>query len=245
MHASIQPAYRWSHDCIFSGKSQQNTLLVEWRGAAQPGVERRKSHKLVARDIELYIWLEPHVSLAGMHGCRLAESGDRGLLFQLGAIRSGQSKYIALEFHLESLPAGRHEMLWLQWRYRQRPGERRRELPVQKLTLEYSRHTEYIDKVSSFYVEKHVEMLKVEETIAEALSLYADGQQTLAREKLRRHADNLLLMAVRSEDPVLLREAEALYMQSERESGGMEGGINLSNVSTDATEGSRLNFNIL
>ncbi|QWU17162.1 hypothetical protein SAMN04487895_113126 [Paenibacillus sophorae] len=222
MHASVQPAYTWSHDYIFSGKSQKAVLLIEWCGAAQPSTGGKKSQKLVARDIELRIWLEPYVSLNRVHGCRPAESGDRGLLFSLGAIRSGQRKYIALEFNLESLAAGRHEMLWLQWRYRQRPGERGRELPVQKLSLEYSRHTGYIDKASSFYVEKHVELLKVEKTIAEALLLYADGQQMLAREKLRRHADNLLLMAARSGDPVLLREAESLYIQCERKSHQIE-----------------------
>ncbi|AKG33503.1 hypothetical protein [Paenibacillus durus] len=222
MQARIQPAYTWSHDYIFSGKSQKAVLLIEWRGAAQPGISRKKSQKLAARDIELHIWLEPHVSLTEVHGCRPAELGDQGLLLSLGAIRSGQSKYIALEFSLNSLAAGRHEMLWLQWRYRQRPGERGRELPVQKLSLEYSRHTGYIDAASSFYVEKRVELLKVEKTIAEALLLYSEGQQTLAREELRRHADNLLLMAVRSGDPDLLREAESLYIQCERKSDPIE-----------------------
>ncbi|BCG57619.1 hypothetical protein [Paenibacillus sp. URB8-2] len=216
MHASIQPVYTWSRDCIFSGKSQKAILLIEWRGTAQPITGRKKSHTVAARDIELQIWLEPHVNLTGLHGCRKADSGDRALLLPLGTIRAGQTKYIALDFDLEPRAAGRYEMLWLQWRYRQKTGERGCELPVQKLTLEYSRHTGCMDEVCSFYVEKHRELLMVEESIAEALSLSADGRQTEAREKLRRHADKLLLLAVRSGDTDLTREAESLYMQSER-----------------------------
>ncbi|NGM84860.1 hypothetical protein G5B47_20880 [Paenibacillus sp. 7124] len=221
MHASIQPAYTWSRDCIFSGKPQKAVLLIEWRGFVQPITGRKKSNPIAARDIELRIWLEPHVSLTGLHGCHKADSEDRAIVLSLGTIRAGQTKYIALDFDLEPRASGRYEMLWLQWGYRQRTGERERELPVQKLTLEYSRHTGYMDEVCSFYVEKHRELLIAEKTITEALSLYACGQQTDAREMLRRHADKLLLLAVRSGDSVLLRQAELLYRQSEWKEGSL------------------------
>ncbi|MNB67742.1 hypothetical protein D3C81_109820 [compost metagenome] len=217
MPSSIQPAYIWSRDCVFSGKPQKNVLLVEWKGAVQQGAGGKKSQRITARSVELRIWPEPHVALTGLQGCRSVTGGERGLVLSLGDIRAGQSKCLAFEFMLDSREPGHHETLWLQWRYSRRQGERCREMPVQKLTLEYTRHTGYLNAASSFYVEKHLELLRTEEVIDKASELYASGQKTAAKELLRRHGDKLLLLGIRTGDNELAREAQSLYMQSDRE----------------------------
>ncbi|MBY9081303.1 hypothetical protein KIH86_25640 [Paenibacillus sp. HN-1] len=217
MPSNLQPAYIWSRECVFSGKPQRNVLLVEWKGAVQQAAGGKKSQRIAARSIELRIWPEPHVSLTGLQGCRSVTRGERALVLSLGDIRAGQSKYLAFEFMLDSREPGHHETLWLQWRYSRRQGERCRELPVQKLTLEYSRHTGYLNAAASFYVEKQLELLRTDEMIAKASDLYVSGRRGEAKELLRRHGDKLLLLGIRSGDNELAREAQSLYMQSDRE----------------------------
>lgn len=217
MQSGIQPAYTWSRESVFSGKPHTNILLVEWRGLVQPAVGRKKTYKLAARDVELRIWPEPHVTLTGLAGCKADVSGERALVLRLGSVRAGQRKCIALEFWMDSREPGEHQALWLQWRYSIRAGERARELPMQKLSLHYTRHTGSLSRPASFYVEKHMEILRTEEIMDKAGRLYAAGRKNGAKELLRRHGDKLLLLAVRSGDLELMREAEALYLRSERE----------------------------
>ncbi|MFF2019327.1 hypothetical protein [Paenibacillus sp. NPDC058177] len=217
MQASIQPIFTWSQEHIFAGGTHNIVLLVEWRGIVKVDQLRKRSHKIAARDIELRIWLEPHLNLTACHGCR-AEAGEgRSLLLNLGNILCGQHKYLALEFSTISMPAGKHDALWVQWLYKQPPGGRIRELPLQKLSLEYSRHTAVARDTVCFHVEKHLELLKIPIMLDEIALLKDKGQYIEAAERLRRHADNLLLLSARSGDLSLLREAEALYKQSDRE----------------------------
>ncbi|NUU63506.1 hypothetical protein [Paenibacillus agri] len=217
MQASIQPIFTWSQEHIFAGGTRNIVLLVEWRGIVKEDQLRKRSHKIAARDIELRIWLEPHLNLTACHGCR-AEAGEgRSLLLNLGNILCGQHKYLALEFSTSPMPAGKHDALWVQWLYKQPPGGRIRELPLQKLSLEYSRHTAVARDTVCFHVEKHLELLKIPNMLEEIALLKDKGQYIEAAEHLRRHADNLLLLAARSGDLSLLREAEALYKQSDRE----------------------------
>ncbi|OBZ08880.1 hypothetical protein A8L34_22250 [Bacillus sp. FJAT-27264] len=217
MQASIQPIFTWSQEHIFAGGTHNIVLLVEWRGIVKVDQLRKRSHKIAARDIELRIWLEPHLDLTACHGCR-AEAGEgRSLLLNLGNILCGQQKYLALEFSTSAMPAGKHDALWVQWLYKQPPGGRIRELPLQKLSLGYSRHTAVARDTVCFHVEKHLELLKIPTMLDETTLLKDKGQNIEAAEHLRRHADNLLLLAARSGDLSLLKEAEALYKRSDRE----------------------------
>jgi hypothetical protein len=217
MQASIQPIFTWSQEHIFAGGARNIVLLVEWRGIVKVDQLRKRSHKIAARDIELRIWLEPHLNLTACHGCR-AEAGEgRSLLLNLGNILCGQHKYLGLAFELSAMPTGKHDALWVQWLYKQPPSGRIRELPLQKLGLEYSHHTAVAKDKVCFHVEKHLELLKTQGVLDEVASLQEKSQFTKASEHLRRHADQLLLMAARSGDLTLLKQAEALYKQSEGE----------------------------
>lgn len=215
MHASIQPIFTWSQDRIFAGAGQNVSLLVEWKGVAQNEQLHKKSRKVVAREIELRIWLESHVTLKGCYGCT-AEAGEgRSLLLQLGKIHAGGRKYAGLEFTMAAMPAGVHEALWMQWQYKQPPVERIRELPLKKLSLEYTHHTDVFRATGSHYVEKHIELLKTAKVMEEAAALRLIHEDSYANEKLRRQADRLLLLAVRSTDMQLVKEAEQLYKRLE------------------------------
>jgi hypothetical protein len=217
MQACIQPAFTWSHNHIFAGGEQKVALLIEWRGVSPSETGRKRSHKVAARDIELRIWLEPHVLLTGQHGCRVETGDDHSCLLPLGTIHSGHRRYAALEFTLKAAPPGRHDVVWLQWLYKQPPGERIRELPVQKLSLEYTLHTGALQEKCCFHVEKHLELLMMDEIFEEAALLKRRGLHTEARDIVRRHADKLLLLAARSGDMQLLREAENMYRKNELE----------------------------
>ncbi|MRN51564.1 hypothetical protein [Paenibacillus monticola] len=215
MQASIQPIFTWSKERIFAGGAQSIALLVEWKGVTAIEESQKRSRKVVAREIELRIWFEPHVKFTQSYGCNVEAGEGRSLLLKLGKLQSGQRNYVVLEFALAAMPAGRYEALWLQWQYKQRQGERIRELPVQKLGLEYTHHTSVLEDSNSFYVEKHMELLKTKKVLEDAVELRKKGQLLPAHEHLRRHADKLLLLAVRSGDHLLLKEAEILYRQSE------------------------------
>ena len=217
MQASIQLDFTWSKEHIFAGGAQNIVLLVEWYGAPSIELGRKRNHKIAAREVELRLWLEPHIVLTRLYGCRTLSGDDRSLLLPLGKIQSGQRKYIALEFSVVPGPAGKYDAVWLQWHYKQPYGERICELPMQKLSLEYSHHTGVIKEATSFRVEKHLELLKVEEVLEEAALLRSMGKQREAGEMLRRHADSLLLLAIRTGDRQLTREAENLYRKSEVE----------------------------
>jgi hypothetical protein len=217
MQASIQPIFTWSQDRILAGGAKNIILLVEWKGVSQGEEFRKKSRKVVAREIELRVWLESHVTVTGCYGCTAEEGEGRSLLLKLGKIHSGQRRFIALEFTMSGMPAGIHEALWLQWQYRQPTVERIRELPLKKLGMEYSHHTDVLGAQCCFHVEKHVELLKMEGLLAEREVARAQNQQQVSTEKLRRQADKLLLLAARSGDMQLVKEAEALYKQLEVE----------------------------
>lgn len=218
MQASIQPDFTWSKEHIFAGRVQSIILLVEWRGAPTSEQGRKRNNKLAAREIELRLWLEPHIVLTKLHGCHKVGGEDRSLLLPLGKIQSGQRKYIAFEFRLDPVSVGIHDAIWMQWQYKQPYGERICELPMQKLSLEYSLHTGFLYESTSFYVEKHLELLRTEEILEEAESLRSKGKPLDALELVRRHADKLLILAVRSGDRLLTREAENLYRRSEIQS---------------------------
>lgn len=215
MQASIQPIFTWSRNRVFAGASQNLVLLVEWKGLGQGEELHRKSRKLVAREIELRIWLEAHMTFTGAYGC-IAEAGEgRSLLLKLGKIHSGSRKFICLEFIAEAMPAGLHEALWMQWQYKLPPVERIRELPLQKLGLEYTHHTNVLGTDSSFHVEKHMELLKTVNVLEDAAQLRTRNADPVLSERVRRQADKLLLLAARSGDMQLVKEAELLYKQLE------------------------------
>lgn len=215
MQASIQTLFTWSQERILAGGAKKVVLLVEWKGVSQNEDFRKKSRKVVARDIELRIWLESHVKVTGCYGCSAEEGEGRSLLLKLGKIHSGQRRYIALEFMMSGMPAGIHEALWLQWQYKQPTVERIRELPLKKLGIECSHHTDLLGARCCFHVEKHLVLLQTEALIAEAQEARMTNKPEVPTEMLRRQADQLLLMAARSGDTQLLREAEALYKRLE------------------------------
>lgn len=144
MQASIQTLFTWSQDRILAGGAKKVVLLIEWKGVTQGEDFRKRSRKVAARDIELRVWLEGHVKATGCYGCTAEEGEGRSLLLKLGKIHAGQRRYIALEFMMGAMPAGIHEALWLQWQYKQPAVERIRELPLKKLGIEYSHHTELL-----------------------------------------------------------------------------------------------------
>ncbi|MGN7763033.1 hypothetical protein [Paenibacillus sp. 22594] len=217
MQASIQPIFTWSQERIFAGGAQNVILLIEWKGISEKEESRRKSRKVVASDIELRIWLEAHVTVNDCHGCT-AEAGEgRSILLRLGKIQSKARKFIALEFSMAAKPAGIHEALWLQWQYKQPPVERIRELPLKKLSLEYSHHTDVLSEKCCFHVEKHLELLKTEKLLEEAVLQRTKSSVQTDFEHLRRQADDLLLLAARSGDMQLVKEAETVYKQLDAE----------------------------
>jgi hypothetical protein len=217
MQASIQPIFTWSQERILAGGTKDIILLVEWKGVSQGEDYRKKSRRVVAREIELRVWLESYVTLTGCYGCTAEEGEGRSLLLKLGKIHSGQRRYIALEFTMSGMPAGIHEALWLQWQYRQPTVERIRELPLKKLGIEYSHHTDVRGYSCCFHVEKHLELLIMEGLLVETEVARSQNQHQIFYDKLRRQADKLLLLAARSGDMQLVKEAEMLYKQLEAE----------------------------
>lgn len=211
MIESIQSILTWSQDRIFAGGARNIILLVEWKGNSSEESAVIKSYKVVARDIELRIWLEPHVTFKRCYGCDIEAEDGEALLFKLGKIHAGQSKFIGIEFTVSTPITGKYEALWLQWQYKKPSVERIRELPMRMLDLEYTHHTRIMGDSCCFHVEKHLELLKTAEIFEKALEMRTKGQLYQAREELCRHADKLLLLATRSGDILLLKEAETLY----------------------------------
>lgn len=211
MMGNIEPTLTWSQDSIFAGKSHNIFLLIEWKGISSEIDPRIKSHKVVARDIELKIWLEPHVTFKRCYGCKTEVGTNGALVFKLGKISAGQRNFIGLELTISTLVTGKYEALWMQWQYKKPSVDRIREFPLKTLNLEYNYHTHNLGNTSCFHVEKHLEMLRTAEVVAEANALRTKGQYAQAYEQLCRHADKLLLLATRSEDITLLKEAETLY----------------------------------
>ncbi|MNI53920.1 hypothetical protein D3C73_1087800 [compost metagenome] len=67
----------------------------------------------------------------------------------------------------------------------------------------------------SFHVEKHMELLKTVRLLEETALLHTRSADPEVTEKVRRQADKLLLLAARSGDMQLVKEAEMLYKQLE------------------------------
>jgi hypothetical protein len=215
MPSGIQDQFTWNRNHIFASGMNKAILLVEWYGGTLRPARRRTSPKLIARDVELHLWLEPHVTLLRIYGAKARRGLNHSLIVPLGHLQDGVKQFFAIELALEPQSPGLHGVISAQWRYKERNKERIKELPVKELYMNYTYHMGLLRQPEDFYVHKHVKLLETPGVVKEAIRLFEFGDIEHGEWVLRRKGDELLISAARNADGRLLAEADMLYQLSE------------------------------
>ncbi|GAB6991585.1 hypothetical protein [Paenibacillus pini] len=216
MQSGIQANFMWSRKNIYASGTNRVFLLVEWYGGTIRQNRRRSTPKLIARDVQLLLWLEPNVSLVKVHGAKPIKSINDSIMIPLGHLYDGVKQFIAIEFAFQPQTVGLHGVLSAQWRFKEKNKERMKELPVREIYIQYTYHMGLLQQPEDFYVKKHIKLLETPGILKEAIRLFEHGDLVQGEWMLRRKGDELLINAVRHSDVRLLEEATMLYQLSER-----------------------------
>lgn len=215
MQSGIQDNFTWNRNYIFASGTNKAILLVEWFGGTLRQSRRRTSPKLIARDIQLHLWLEPHVSLVRIYGAKAMRGLNHSYVLSLGHLHDGVKQFLAIELAFQPQETGMHGVISAQWRYKEKNKERIKELPVKEIYMNYTYHMGFLQQPEDFHVTKHVKLLETPGVLKEAIRLFEYGDIEHGEWILRRKGDELLISAARNADGRLLAEADMLYQLSE------------------------------
>ncbi|HEY2494238.1 MAG TPA: hypothetical protein VGI33_15205 [Paenibacillus sp.] len=215
MKMGIEATYSWNHEHIFARGADKIYLLVQWYAGMLPTTRRRSTPKLLARDVELYLWLEPYIKIERIYGCEEMKGSQQLLIIPLGHLYNGIKQSLIIECTLLSQTAGMKHVLSAQWRYKEGNRGRAKQLSVEKININYTYDLGRIRSAGDINVEKHIKLLKTPTVVKEAIKLFDSGDVDQGEYILRRKGDELLLFAIHSGDPKLIEEAEMLYRLSE------------------------------
>lgn len=215
MEMGIEASYSWNHKYIFAGGADKIYLLVQWYAGKLSSTRRRSTPKLLARDVELYLWLEPYVKIERIYGCKEIKGSQQSLIIPLGHLYEGIKQSLVIECTLLSQTAGEKHVFSAQWRYKEGNRGRAKQHSVEKININYSYDLGRIRSSGDMNVEKHIKLLKTPTVLKEAIKLFDSGDVEHGEYILRRKGDELLLFALHSGDTKLVEEAEMLYRFSE------------------------------
>ncbi|MGF7047061.1 hypothetical protein J2T13_001563 [Paenibacillus sp. DS2015] len=217
MDMEIEASYFWDHEYIFAGSTNKIYLLVQWSACMTPTTRRKSTPKLLARDVELYLWLEPYILVGNIYGCEgMKRSQQQLLIVQLGHLYNGIRQSLVIECTLLSQTPGEKHVLSAQWRYKEGSRGRARQRSVEEIYIHYSYDLGRLRNSGDINVEKHIKLLKTPTVIKEADKWFNLGEADHAEFILRRKGDELLLFAIHSGDPKFIEEAETLYRLSKQ-----------------------------
>lgn len=215
MQSGIQDNFTWNRNHIFARGTNKAILLVEWYGGTFRQARRRTLPKLIARDVHLHLWLEPHVSLVNIYGAKAMKGHNQSLILPLGHLHDGVKQFLAIELAFQPQSPGLHGVISAQWRFKEKNKERIKELPVKEVYMDYTYHMGHLQQPEDFHVNKHVKLLETPGVLKEAIRLFEYGDIEHGEWVLRRKGDELLISAARNADGRLLEEADMLYQLSE------------------------------
>lgn len=207
VNSVFEVCYSWNREAIPTGGADPVYMLIEWRSGALAKRPRKTAPKIVSRDLELLLKPEFGVRLKGVYGCRSKET-DIGWVLRLGDVYKGESKKILLEFAMSPRLSGKVPVCSAYWSTRKLKQSQRVLLRREQLYIQYTSHLGMLRQPDNPKVEKSIKLNETVPLIKQALRAYERGRVQEGSDILRRHADALLIEALRKQDIEYYEEAE-------------------------------------
>ncbi|ALA41035.1 MULTISPECIES: hypothetical protein [Paenibacillus] len=203
----------WDKESISANGSKQVNLLIEWGYGA---IRKRKGNlipKAAGCDLQLQFISENGVSLLKAEGVRLgfkrSENGD-SMFVHCGDVRRGKYRQAILTFSIPAHSSGRHTIGMMEWSWRKPSQEKRTLIRTDQLYIHFTHHLGLLSIPSNPKVEKYIKLNETSPIVKKALRMYEKGEYERGAFILTRQADELLILAARSDDMDYLQEAELI-----------------------------------
>ena len=209
MQSVIDMDFTWSTNRVAAGSANNVFLLMEWRSNAAVQHEAEVS-ALAASRIQLHLQLASGSEISGLYGCRGEVLNDRDYTLFIGSLCKHMEKRAVIGLRLEARSSGKYPVATGLCTYTDFSGNQVI-LPSKTVTMDFSNHTSVLRPQLDKRVIKYLKMLQAPRDLEQGLQLYEEGYTDLGEQKIRRRADELLLLAARMGDTELLDEADMLY----------------------------------
>lgn len=204
----------WNRDVISISGEDSLFLLIEWRSGPPSKRQSKSMPKLLYRDVELLLKPEEGVSIKSVHGARAKES-DTGWILELGNALKGRTKTVLLELAVSPQSAGKNSMCSAYWSALKTKQDQRVLLRREQIYLQISTHLGLMNKTPDPRVQKFAKLSETTGIMKQALRAFERGRSAEGEEIIKRHTDELLILAVRSGDLEYYREAQILIRLGE------------------------------
>jgi Ca-activated chloride channel family protein len=169
---------------------------------------------VVAQNVQLSLNLKDNATLTHLFGYQ-AEDVNGLLTLTLGDLFDQEIKSILLEFALLPHKNGEHTLLNLECSYVDVTEGAKVCTLVQEVQAKFTNDINLLQQPHNTHVEKQVKITESAMAIAEAIQAFDQGDEEKGKMMLQQQADQMLIMAVQSDDAELREESQALYNQLE------------------------------
>jgi Ca-activated chloride channel family protein len=169
---------------------------------------------VVAQNMQLTLDLKENVTLTDLFGYKAADVNGM-LTLTLGDLFDQEVKSILLEFALHPHKNGEITLLELEWSYVDVTEGAKVCTLVQDVQAKFTNDINLLRLPHNTHVEKQVKITESAMVIEEAIRAFDQGDEEKGKMMLQEQADQMLVMAVQSDDAELRAESQALYNQLE------------------------------
>lgn len=209
MSSLLDVFYTWNREAIPVSGESSLFLLIEWRSGAPAKRQLKTPPKLLYREVELLLKPEEGMHITAVHGARAKES-DAGWVIWLGNSYKGKTKSFLVEVSVDAQSSGRKPVFSAYWSALKTKQEQRVLLRREQITQHVSTHFSDIYKEPNPRVEKYMKLSLSTIVMKQSLRAFERGRSEEGKEVLKRHTDELLILAARTGDMDYFREAGIL-----------------------------------
>ena len=214
MRMHIKYSSTWSRSSVSARGEEKVILLIEWYAGRLNSAKARPA-KMVSKEVQFYVWPERGTKILAVYGAQPQMEKNGALLLPVGQLLEGEKHCLAFEVSLDAQAAGIHQIMAVQWRYKNLLKDNFKHQPIEAIHLHFTHHLGLLGQQENFYVHKHALLLQSPMKLKKAMLLCEQGCNDQGEWLLRRQGDEMLLLAIREQDKRLMQEAELFYRLSE------------------------------
>jgi Ca-activated chloride channel family protein len=183
---------------------------------------------VVAQNVQLALTPQEGVTLTGIFGYKPSEV-DGKISLHVGDLFHQELKSILLEFNFDNQINFERTVVNLDWSFVDVTDGAQLCSLTQELQVHFTNDINQLEQAPNTHVEKQVKITESAIVIEEAIQAFDQGDEERGRMMLQAQADQMLVMAVQSDDAELREESQVLYDQLENFTYSSETRKNLHN----------------
>jgi len=169
---------------------------------------------VVAQNVQLSLNLKEIAALTHLFGYKAADINGMPVL-TLGDLFDQEVKSILMECAFQPLKNGEQTVLELEWSYVDVTEGAKMCTLLQEVQAHFTNDINLLKQPHNINVEKQVKITETAMVIEEAIQAFDQGDEERGKVMLQKQADQMLVMAVQSDDAELREESQFLYNQLE------------------------------